>query len=190
MARIVNSKSFNLEFNMENKQQLDELVNYVNNLIKMQSDTDFQSFIKNKCMEVLNQVIDSNLLGGTTNDDAINTYIDSNHIEDVEDGFIIYNDAKIPAKTVNPGAYPEEQFSIALAFEYGVGIVGEESSVSQNAWNYDVNHHGNSGWVFIKDDGTWERTRGYAGFEIYGQTATLIQNSLPEWVNEYITKEV
>lgn len=176
-----------------NKKQLDTLVDYVNKLLKMKSDKKFQKFIQNKCLEVLDSVINNNLIGGTTNDDAIELYMGSNHIEEYDEGFILYNDAKIPANltgiTSNPDSYPDGQFSIALAFEYGVGIVGESTNNSK-AWAYDVNNHGNAGWVFVKDDGNWERTSGYQGFQIYTLTAQEIQTKLPEWVYEYVEKEV
>ena len=63
----------------------------------MKTDINFQKYIQQKCMEALERIMNIRLVGGTTNDDAISIYRSSNHIIEDVNGFIIYNDAKIPA---------------------------------------------------------------------------------------------
>ena len=194
MERIINGKFFNLNMDFINKEQLDTLVDYVNKLLRMKNDKKFQKFIQDKCMNVLENVMNENLVGGTTNDDAIDLYMGSNHIEEYDEGFIIYNDAKIPANVKGVqndiANYPNGEFSIALAFEYGVGIIGENTN-NPNAWNYNLQGY-YFGW-FLPKDVTGEskvETGGYQGFQIYTLTAQEIEKRLPVWVYQYIEKEV
>ena len=194
MARIANTNYFSIDMNFINKQHLDELYNYVQNLLKMKDDKNFQKFIQDKCMKTLDMIMNDYLIGGTTNDDAIDLYMSSNHIEEFDEGFIMYNDAKIPANvngvqnTVEN--YPDGQFSIALAFEYGVGIIGENTN-NPNAWNYNIQGY-YFGW-YLPANVTGKskvETGGYQDFQIYTLTAQEIERQLPSWVNEYMAKEV
>lgn len=169
---------------------LQEHINFVNHLLSMKTDKNFQEFIKNKVLELADKVTNERLVGGTTNDDAINAYKANHKIRDYDEGFILYNDTTIAANVKDASGYENGEFPVALAFEYGVGVVGQESSKSENAWQYDINNHGQSGWVFVLEDGSWERTRGYAGFEIYRNIAIEVNSNLKDWVTEYYKKEV
>ena len=181
---------FRVNTNVDSIKKIDKHIELVNKMKNMKTDTDFQKFIKNKCWETLNNVINNKLKSGlTTNDDSISLYINSNHIEDLEDGFIIYNDAKVPANVFGnqniAENYPNGEFSIALAFEYGVGIVGEKTN-NENAWDYNVRNY-NFGWYLPKNvlGQSGIRYVGYEGFEIYRFTANEIETQLPKWVNDY-----
>lgn len=176
-----------INMNVKGLDKLEKHIQYVQRMANMKTDKTFQSYIKNKCMEALNQVMNERLTGGTTNDDAISLYRSSNHIIDDLNGFIIYNDAKIPVNAVDTSGYPNGEFSIALAFEYGVGIIGQ-NTVNPNAWSYNINNY-NFGWYFKDTDGKYHQTGGYMGFEIYRFTADKIQKNLPRWVNEYYNKK-
>lgn len=47
--------------------------------------------------------------------------------------------------------------------EYGTGIVGASSPHPKSGfvgWSYDVNNHGEAGWKYPKEDGTFGWTRG------------------------------
>lgn len=172
--------------------KLNKYINYVDKMSNMKKDIAFQDYIKSKCMSALEKIMDELLIGGTTNDYAIDLYKSSNHIQDEEDGFIIYNDAKIAADTKYPDNYPNGEFSIALAFEYGVGIVGEGQYINDHfqPWEYNVNNYENN-WFYIPEDGSleWARTSGYKGFEIYRNLAIEIEKNLKKWVDKYY-KEV
>lgn len=182
--------------------KLDDLkkyVDYVKGLSKMQSDTKFQEYIKKKCLETVKRKTDELLVGGTTNDYLIQEYKIRHKIRNEINGFVLYNDFTIPyiMTTKNTKNQDREQglvrnyengFSIALAFEYGVGLVGEENAI-QGAWEYNVNEYGDNGWFYKQLDGESVRTRGYKGFEIYRYTAEEIRNNLENWVIEYMKKE-
>ena len=176
--------------NVTGLDKLEKHIQLVNRMIKMKSDKKFQKFIQNKCMETLNQVMAERLTGGTTNDDAIALYRGSNHIQEEPDGFIIYNNAKIPANAKDASGYPNGEFSIALAFAYGVGIIGQNTPDPNNhAWAYNLKGY-NFGWYYTGSDGKSHQTGGYQGFEVYRFTADRIQKNLNSWVNEYFSKGV
>lgn len=49
--------------------------------------------------------------------------------------------------------------------EFGTGIVGSQSphveeALAKSGWKYDVNGHGEKGWVYPKKDGTFGWTKG------------------------------
>lgn len=165
--------------------ELQQHIDFVEKMLKMKTDTKFQDFIKRKILDLAQEVSTQELIGGTTNDDAINDYIKNHKIRDEGEGFVLYNDTSIPVNKTDTTGYPETGFPVALAFEYGVGIVGQNGSNSESAWQYDINNHGESGWVFVMNDGNWERTRGYIGFEIYRKIAQKVEQSLNDWVQEY-----
>ena len=182
---------FKIKVEMKGLDKLDKHIEYVNKLLKMKTDENFQKFIQDKCMQTLNKVMNERLTGGTTNDDAITLYKSSNHLQEEPDGFVIYNDAKIPAIASQPNNYPGGQFSIALAFEYGVGIVGDGTYTNDHfqPWDYNINKY-NFGWKYPKGNGHYGTTYGYMGFEIYRYTAIEIEKNLSKWVNEYYRKKV
>ncbi len=185
---------FKVQINIDSIKKIDKYIEYVDKIKNMKNDKEFQNFIKNKSWETLNKVINNRLKSGqTTNDDSIELYRNSNHIEETSDGFIIYNNAKIPAnvngKQNNIENYPNGEFSIALAFEYGVGIVGIKTG-NEQSWDYNINNY-KFGWFLPKNvmGESGIRTIGYEGFQIYRFTAIEIENQLPKWVNEYYRRK-
>lgn len=72
--------------------------------------------------------------------------------------------------------------------EFGTGIVGENSKhhPAQDAfgWEYDVNDHGELGWLFPADDGTYRRTRGQASRPFMYETALQLRDEFPAIVKE------
>ena len=186
---------FEPTIDVKNLDELQQHIEFVDRMIKMKSDPDFQDYIKQKVLEVANKVTNERLVGGTTNDDAIELYKSSHKIRDFEQGFILYNDAAIPAD-VNGiqndiDNYPDGMFCVALAFEYGVGILGENTPNNDNAWAYNVQGY-NFGW-YLPQSVTGEigvQTAGYMGFEIYRHIAEEVKSELNKWVKEYYKKEV
>ena len=175
---------------IEDIEELDKYIQFVDRFSKMKTDVKFQKFMQIKCLHALNEVI-ADRLHGTTNEEYIEEYKLRNQIKEEPDGFLIYNDFTIPAiLTTQSNATRNyiEGFSIALAFEYGVGIVGQENAVL-GAWEYNVNNH-EKGWYYKNTKGDVLFTQGYKGLEIYGQTAIKIENNLSKWVEEYFRKEV
>lgn len=192
----------NVNISIDNISNLDNVLKKVN---KAKINT-FNEFVKRKVQKVLEQVIADNLVGGTTNDDSFELYKNSNHFEDIKDknssGFILYNDARVSHEGYDSGI-----FSIALAFEYGTGIIGAGDNIS-GAWEYNINdnhvyYHGEDipGWWISKTKvgssetfgesikGSAVITRGYHGMEIYRKVADIVNQNINEWAKEYM-KEV
>lgn len=179
-----------VKIDLQGLENLQEHINIAEKFLKLKKDKEWNKFLQQKVLQTLNRVIARRLKGGTTNDDAINLYVSSNKIEETENGFILYNDATIEAETQNKDNYPNGKFSIALAFEYGVGIVGENTPVDRFIpWQYNV-HEYNFGWYFRASDGKYHQTAGYEGFEIYRYTADSVEKNINKWVKEYYSKEV
>lgn len=182
--------------NISGLKELQKELDRVENILNMKRDNKFNQFLKDKFMETARRITDWKLSGGTTNDMAIEKYKSSHHIVDSENGFILYNDCVIDANTSNPSDYPNG-FSIALAFEYGVGIVGqgtyntgeEVEKEYFTPWDYNINKY-NFGWVFKNEEGNLQSTYGYMGFEIYRYIADEIEKNLVKWYDEYYRKVV
>ena len=192
------SVSTNVEINGINK--LNEYIDRLKKYSKMQTNKDFQKFLQRKVMDTLIETMNERLTEDTTNSEFISLYWNSNYIVEATDGrgFILYNDAKIPANAIGvqnvPENYPDGMFSIALAFEYGVGIVGMNTEYDESKylpWEYNKNNY-NFGWFLPADVSNYyglpakQRYVGYEGFEIYRWTATKVENRLKDWVDEYI----
>lgn len=174
----------NIQRKVDGLKDLEKYTLYIERLSTMKTDINFQKYIQQKCMEAVQKITNERLIGGTTDDDMIEEYKTRHKIQEETDGFIIYNDTVLPAymlNTANPEDY-SNGFSIALAFEYGIGIVGENSPKA-NAWQYNVKNH-NFAWYYQKYGKTFS-TYGYQGFEIYRYTAEEIKAQLPKWVNDY-----
>lgn len=177
-----------IDASVDKLEGLRKYIDRVNGLAKMQSDVKFQKFIKNKCLETVRKISDMRLTGGTTNDELIEEYKSRHKIRDFVDGFVLYNDTVLPSSMISTKHledYPNG-FSIALAFEYGVGIVGQTNPVP-NAWEYNLKDY-NFGWYYQKYDEIFH-TYGYSGFEIYRYTAEEIQKNLNNWIDEYEKKK-
>ena len=169
--------------------ELNKTIKLIDILQKIKGSSKFQKYIQKKCLETVKKITSERLVGGTTNDVEIQLYKLSHRIQKEEDGFILYNDAKIPTSGSIAVNYPEGKFSIALAFEYGTGITGEGTYDGKyfQAWQYNVNNY-NFGWDYRDEAGIKQHTYGYMGFEIYRFTAEEIRSQLPKWVNDYIRK--
>lgn len=67
--------------------------------------------------------------------------------------------------------------------EFGTGIVGASfphPKASDVNWEYDINHHGEEGWVFKDDEGKWHRTNGFVARPFMHNTVI--------WLNRIVAK--
>ena len=183
-------KNLTIKIELGNIKALDKQIDYVDKMLKMKTDKDFQQYIQDKCMKTLEEITNQRLVGGTTNDLEFDLYKKSNHIKESEDGFILYNDAKIPADKYNiipfdTSGYPDGKFNVALAFEYGTGIVNT-TNITKSSSHKKLGDK----WYLPKSvmGESHILTSGYKGFEIYRYTAIEITKKLKSWVNDYYTK--
>lgn len=72
--------------------------------------------------------------------------------------------------------------------EFGTGIVGKKGkhhpAESVFGWEYDVNNHGEIGWSFPTDDGSYRRTRGQESRPFMYETALKLRDEFPIIVKE------
>lgn len=164
-----------------NKKALDQHIEFVKKLILMETDKKFQKYIQNKCLETVKRVTDELMrYSGAT----VEVYKNNHKIEETENGFILYNDTAVESESPGYGG----AFPIALAFEYGTGIVGSQNA-KEGSWGYNINNH-EKGWNYFKND-KFHFTQGYEGMEIYKKTEDVIKRQLSSWViNYYEGKEV
>lgn len=73
----------------------------------------------------------------------------------------------VPAKLEgnNAIAYARSTNQIDTYREFGTGIVGSNSPhvdemLAKSGWKYDVNNHGEKGWIYPKQDGSFGWTKG------------------------------
>ena len=174
--------------------KLQKQIDYVNKMLRMKTDKSFQKYIQERVLETVTQVAEQRLsMIETTNDEWIEEYQNHHKIRETESGFELYNDFTVPANMLsisenksyrkNEITY-DEGFNIALAFEYGVGIVGQQNP-KEGAWEYNVNNHENEWWY--SKYGVSYKTSGYEGAEVYRYTAIEVEKRLRTWVNIYFT---
>lgn len=188
--------------------QLKKQIDYVNKMIQMKTDTSFQKYIQNKVLETADMITRQELKGGTTNDNEIDLYKTSHKIREIKNGFELYNDAQIPANQYNilpfdTSGYPSGMFSIALAFEYGVGITGintygtdsnyvyDDISNSKSSYHKYYKRLGVNAWYLPKNvyGKSGVLSTGYEGFEIYRKIREEVEKNLKDWVNEYFAEQ-
>ena len=182
--------NFNVKLDTTNLDKLENHIKYVERFSKMKNNIKLQKYIQDKFLETVRRVTNERLVGGTTDDEYIEEYKSRHKIRETSDGFILYNDtilptALLPVSEETAKNYPNG-FSIALAFEYGIGIVGQNDA-KVGAWDYNINNW-NFAWRYTKD-GVSYSTYGYSGFEIYRYTAEEIRKNIKRWILEYNENE-
>lgn len=168
----------NIKLKTRNLDKIKNQIEYIQKYSTLKQDKDFEKYIQNKFLETVNRIAFEEL----PESELKELYISNNKIRQFEGGFELYNDSFVETETEGYGG----KFSIALAFEYGTGIVGQQNPVN-GAWEYNVNQH-EKGWYYYKN-GEFKFTRGFEGYMIYRFTKLEVENNLLRWVNEY-TKEV
>lgn len=71
----------------------------------------------------------------------------------------------------------------AMFVEYGTGIVGEGTypTTTANGWQYDINGHGEYGWIYRKEsDGTFHWTNGYVARPFMLNTFEWLKEAAPD----------
>lgn len=73
----------------------------------------------------------------------------------------------------------------AIYVEFGTGIVGKNSPHPEkdSGW-YDVNNHGEKGWVIILSSGEYRTTRGQIGKHFFYDTRLYVEERLNYWLDE------
>ena len=187
-------KYLDVKTEVDGLDKLDRHIKFVEGFMTSKTNTEFQKYLQEKVLDTVNRIARESI-HDTTNDEYIEEYILRNSIREESDGFVLYNDFKIPAILVTKDTKNQDRdlglvrnyddgFNLALAFEYGVGIVGQNNPVN-GAWDYNINNYGKGGWYYKTLSGEILRTEGYRGAEVYRKTAEKIHDELEGWVLEY-----
>lgn len=69
--------------------------------------------------------------------------------------------------------------------EFGTGVVGSENPhvaefLAKVGWVYDVNGHGEKGWIYPKPDGTYGWTKGIPSEKKFYEAMLRMEESLPD----------
>lgn len=182
--------SLKVNIDVKGIEDLQKQIDYVNEMLQMKTDKSFQKYIQERVLETVKEVAAQKLvLSETTNYEWIEEYQNHHKIRETEDGFELYNNFTLPASMLSISANNPnyaDGFNIALAFEYGVGIIGQEHP-KKDAWEYNVNEHEHS-WYYTKYGHTY-KTKGFEGAEVYRYTAIEVEKRLKLWVNEYYNQK-
>jgi len=179
---------------VKNLDKLTRFIDIVEKFANSRNDLDFQKYLQDKVLQTVRQV-SYDYIENNTNQEYFEEYVSRHSIREEANGFVLYNDFAIPAILSTKNTKNQDRdlgivrnyddgFSIALAFEYGVGIVGQDNPV-QGAWEYNINQYGKGGWYYKALNGEVMKTEGYHGFEIYRHTAERIQENLKGWIEKY-----
>lgn len=74
--------------------------------------------------------------------------------------------------------------------EYGTGIVGSNNPHPDimTGWKYDVNEHGEKGWIYPKSDGTYGWTKGLPAEKKFYEAMERMEEALPKIAKEEFSK--
>ena len=77
--------------------------------------------------------------------------------------------------------------------EFGTGIVGSENPhvaefLAKVGWRYDVNEHGEKGWIYPKKDGTFGWTKGIPADPKFYEAIKRMEELLPEIAQYELSK--
>lgn len=194
---------------VQNLDKLEQQIKRVDKLLELQKD---QSLLCEKLatqmLKILNQVAKQRInLIPTSNDDLKGSYLNNNKYRIEGNTIILYNDLCVvsPASKISD----EYTFCVALAFEYGTGVIGKENP-KIGAWSYDVNSGRNrafingeqlDGWWLPKEkaggvkilaeskNGNAVVVQGYEGMEIYRFAREEIVKQLPKIINDLLNEK-
>lgn len=91
-----------------------------------------------------------------------------------------YYSPSLQAGIIKAGAY------YAIYVEFGTGVVGSQSPhPNPQGWQYDVNGHGDEGWVYYDDEsGKFSWTRGFKSRPFMYNTARQLEKECKRIVEE------
>ena len=176
-----------------NVKDMKEFKKKIQKLKETLSSDDFIYYLCKKCYDMLNKVTSEKL-----NSDDDGMYFHSyrnNHQQLVMDKDIyLWNETMVDLSSLSEEIRANYPMGLSLAkiVEYGTGVVGASSEASKHAkdWQYDVNNHGNKGWYYVDSGGTLRWSKGIHGRLIFYETKRRIEESINQWVMEYINQKI
>ena len=79
--------------------------------------------------------------------------------------------------------------------EYGTGIVGSQNphvaeALQQAGWKYDVNNHGEKGWIYPVENGEYRWTKGQPASKEFWKALEKAEGLFPKIAREEFLREV
>lgn len=79
--------------------------------------------------------------------------------------------------------------------EFGTGIVGSQNphvaeALQKTGWKYDINNHGEKGWVYPVGNGEYRWTKGQPASKKFWQALEKAEELFPEIAKEEFLREV
>ena len=194
--------------NIQGLDKLQKEITRLEKIVKLQKEkTMLNERLAQEMVKIVRNVAIQRLsLVPTSNEEYKNMYFSNNKYRIKGNKIIIYNDLCF----VSPKSKVSDEFMfcIALAFEYGTGVIGKENP-KIGAWAYDVNKDKNRAFIDGKQlDGWWipaEQAgsvptlatsksgkavvvQGYEGMEIYRFAQEEIIKQLPMIIKKLINE--
>lgn len=77
--------------------------------------------------------------------------------------------------------------------EYGTGLVGSNNpqvseELIRSGWKYDINSHGEAGWVYKDEAGNYWRTKGQPAQKKFYEASKKMEEELPKILKEELEK--
>lgn len=91
-------------------------------------------------------------------------------------------------KANNTGVITTNGDSVLVWHEMGTGVIGKDSphpdpSIMELGWEYDVNEHGDAGWIYPKGTNEFGWTRGLRSSHFMYDTFSELKEKAPEIIH-------
>lgn len=91
-------------------------------------------------------------------------------------------------------AYARSSDEGCVYAEFGTGIVGSQNphvdeALAKSGWKYDVNKHGEKGWVYPKKDGSFAWTKGQVAQKKFYKAGQKAREKASEIAKEELSKQ-
>ena len=91
-------------------------------------------------------------------------------------------------------AYVRSSNKGAIFAEFGTGIVGSnnphvDEALAKSGWKYDVNKHGEKGWVYPKEDGSFAWTKGQPSQKRFYLASQRAKEKAPDIAKEELRNQ-
>lgn len=196
-------KVYTVELNEEN---LRKLIQKYQNVAKLLSSMEFKQFLLEKCKKAREKVmLERDIahiedVNDTSNQEKVDAYTSGNKEEISGNTITLYNDSVIDIGSSNTffneeyrdTHYPSE-LSLAELVEYGVGLVGANSSLNiGDEWEYMVNggRDYSEGWYYKSDNNAPQLTKGSEGKYIYYYLTKFVEDNVEDWVKEFLEEKI
>lgn len=173
--------------------ELKRLKKDIEEMKEVVTSKEFLEFIAKKCVEKIKEISATKLSDSALANEDKSAYMQHHKYYIRGNTITLYNDSQIDVASKTwmseeTRAKYKAQLSLGKVIEFGIGYIGGSGSYSyvDDDWQYDVNSHGASGWVYLDSAGNLKRTKGFVGKQIYATLIDRLDDLIPKWINEYL----